>query len=364
MSTFAINPIESIHTTPPAPRAALDVYYTICPVFSASHIAVEFGWLAEEFKAAGANLKYLRALPEGRGWLPHFSHQLEGHLFRDGGNIPSIWAHADNRPTRLLGLTWSPYAGRVLVRADSDIFRVADLRGRKIGLNKSQNTAKVDFARGTAERGIESALALHGLRRTDVEIVDILSTDAPVTAAGTKPSDLWARNHRQNPSPYGEDALALRDGRIDAIYTHAPRHAFLEQTGEFKVIEDLAQQPDWTLKLANSPWAITVDNDLAEKAPEVPVAYLRSVIRAGRWINTHREAAATILQRISPQLSLEEVTVALRKIPDFEPNLSAQNLAGIQLQKKFLLSHGYVKRDFNVQDWAAPDLLAEAHRTL
>ncbi|AHF93254.1 nitrate ABC transporter substrate-binding protein [Opitutaceae bacterium TAV5] len=364
MSTIATTTPASTATTSPAGKSALlDVYYTICPTFVASHIALELGWLDEEFRKAGANLKYLRAIPGDAGWLPHFSHKFDGHLFRDGGNIPSIWAHADHRPTRLLGLTAAPSGGQILVLANSGIHRVADLRGRKFGLTRSLNAAKVDFARGTAERGIEVSLALHGLTRKDVEIVDLPYADDRSHGHGVKPSEIWIRNQVKNQYLEGDDIAALREGRIDALYSHANRSAALVRTGEFKVIEDLGRHPDWTLGVANSPWAITVDQDLVDKKPGVAVAYLRAVIRAGRWANAHHEAAAALLHPFSLQPTVEDTARAIESI-DLVPNLSPQNIAGITIEKDFLLSHGYVKRDFDVKQWAAPDLLAEAWRSL
>ncbi len=38
------------------------------------------------------------------------------------------------------------------------------------------------------------------------------------------------------------------------------------------------------------------------------------------------------------------------------PSLSAQNLQCIKIGKDFMLSHGYIKRDFDVREWAAPQL--------
>ena len=39
------------------------------------------------------------------------------------------------------------------------------------------------------------------------------------------------------------------------------------------------------------------------------------------------------------------------------PNLSPQNLAAIEIGKDFMLSHGYIKHDFDVHEWAAPEFL-------
>ena len=42
------------------------------------------------------------------------------------------------------------------------------------------------------------------------------------------------------------------------------------------------------------------------------------------------------------------------------PSLSPQNLAAIEVGKDFMLSHGYIKNDFDVQKWAAPEFLEQA----
>jgi len=46
------------------------------------------------------------------------------------------------------------------------------------------------------------------------------------------------------------------------------------------------------------------------------------------------------------------------------PNLSLQNLASVEIGKDFMLSHGYIKKDFDVHAWAAPEFLDQAAREL
>jgi hypothetical protein len=42
------------------------------------------------------------------------------------------------------------------------------------------------------------------------------------------------------------------------------------------------------------------------------------------------------------------------------PSLSPQNLAAVEVGKDFLLGHGYIENDFDVQEWAAPEFLEKA----
>jgi len=46
------------------------------------------------------------------------------------------------------------------------------------------------------------------------------------------------------------------------------------------------------------------------------------------------------------------------------PNLSPLNLAAVEVGKNFMLSHGYIKNDFDIHEWAAPDILEQAAREL
>ena len=343
-------------------RGLTEAYYTICPVFNAANVAVELGWLDEEFKKVHAKAIYLRSLPNNQGWIPHYTHSLP-NLFRDGGAIPTIQAKADLTDTKLIGLTGTQVGGQILVRAQSDIWRVADLKGRKIGLNRSLNQHKIDFVRGTAERGILVSLALSGLKRSDVEIVDLFDADDHQFEPASKPSELWSQNSGRRLAAGGAEVQALKEGGIDAIYSHAGRAQVLVETGEFKVIEDLSRHPDWTLQVANGPITAAVNTAFAEQHPEVIIAYLRAAIRAGRWINANRDAAATLLHRVTFYPTVAATARAIAGF-DFVPNLSPKNLAGIDIEKNFLRDHGYLKNDFDVVTWADASYLEEALKGL
>ncbi|AHF93260.1 nitrate ABC transporter substrate-binding protein [Opitutaceae bacterium TAV5] len=362
MSTATLTaPVQSSSAT----RGLTEAYYTICPVLTASNVAVELGWLEDEFRRVHAKPVYLRSLPGNAGWLPHYTHALHP-LIRDGGSIPTIQVHADLEDTTLVALTGNQSGGQIVTRAGTGIHRVADLRGRKIGLFHSLNKGKIDFSRATAERGILLALELAGLKRQEVEIVDLEDADDPsFLQPASKPSGLWSqlRDERVGFNGLGKDAQALRDGRIDAIYANHGRSHTLVRTGEFTVIEDLSRYPDWTLQIANGPSTNAVSTSLAKEHPEIVIAFLRASIRAGRWINANREAAADIFKRVTFFTCSRQILKAIRDI-DFVPNLSPQNLAATTLQKNFLRDHGYLKNDFDVKDWANSAFLEEALRGL
>ena len=143
---------------------------------------------------------------------------------------------------------------------------------------------------------------------------------------------------------------ALEKGVVDAIYTQSkPFQHLQEATGKFKAIEDLSRYPDWTLQVANIPAAITCTDVMAEKHPELAVTFMKGMIKVGRWANEHKHAAAAILDKQTFYLDVEDTYKGIKDI-DMVPNLSPQNLASVEIGKDFMLSHGYIKNDFDVHE--------------
>jgi ABC-type nitrate/sulfonate/bicarbonate transport system substrate-binding protein len=339
------------------------VNYTICPVLVASNIAVELGWLEEEFRKVGADPVYLRSLPDNAGWLPHFTHGLPA-LFREGGAIPAIHAKADLIDTTLVGLTWvrNGSGGQILVASDSGIHTVADLKGRRVGLYRSLNKDKVDFRRATAERGILLALELAGLTRGDVEVVNLDDGETPQYQPAAKPAEYLAQG-REKEKKSDPEIEALRKGRVDAVYASGGRAEKLVESGAFTAIEDLSRHPDWRLQIANSPFTNAVNTDFAREHPEVVVAFLRASIRAGRLVNENPSLAAQFFQRTTGYHDAHRILRLIDGV-NLVPQLSERNLAALDVQKKFLLDHGYIKNDFDVRSWVDDTYLQEALRSL
>jgi ABC-type nitrate/sulfonate/bicarbonate transport system substrate-binding protein len=356
--------LERERKTNHKPAALTEAIYTICPVLVASHIAVHKGWLERELKKAKGSLKYLWSLPQ-ENWLSHFNHTLPNQ-FRDGGNIPAIHARSEGQRTRLIGLTFSNDGGQILARVGSGINKVADLNGRKIGLYRRVKTDRVDFWRATAERGILLALDLAGLKRKEVEIVDlaVAGPDFASSAPSQNSAERFGVAANGANTHYAAEIDALLAGKVDAIYANRGRAHLFQRDGKVKAIEDLGRYPDWTLQVANSPFTITVSEELANDHPEIVVAYLRAAIQAGRWIETNRDEAADIFGGIISQWAGKcQLKSEVAKY-HFVPNLSPKNLAGVAVEKQFLLEQGYIRKDFEVAQWADPHFLEEALKSL
>ncbi|MBF7731565.1 ABC transporter substrate-binding protein [Pseudomonas sp. N040] len=345
-----------------------EVYYTNCPLVSASNIDQELGWAREDFKKMGITYAYLRSRAEN-DWYPHYIHNLD-NLIRVGGLFPPVHVHADMRRTKLLGATHVYEGGCMMVRARDDIYRMVELKGKKIGISKSLNTIKTDWWRIQEEQGIELMLRMNGMTRADVEIVEFPYADdwyddpEMVGPPIDNPSELWFKRDHKKDLAFRPLETALENGVVDAIYTQTgPFQHLQEATGKFKAIEDLAKYPDWTLQMANVPAVITCTDVMAEEHPELVVAFMKSMIKVGQWSNQHKHAAAAILDKQTFYLDVDDTYRNIKNV-DMVPNLSPQNLAAIEIGKDFMLSHGYIKNNFDVHQWAAPEFAEQAHREL
>jgi len=83
------------------------------------------------------------------------------------------------------------------------------------------------------------------------------------------------------------------------------------------------------------------------------------MVKVGRWANRNKRAAGEILNRQTFYLDAEDTYEGIKHV-DMVPSLSAQNLACINIGKDFMVSHGYIKNDFDVNEWAAPEFLEQA----
>ncbi len=340
-----------------------EFYYTNCPLVSPSNIDQEIGWVKEEFKKIGIAYKYLRSTTEN-DWYPHYVHNLD-NLMRYGGCFPAIHVQADVRRTRLIGTTHVYEGGCMLVRARDPIYRMKDLKGKKIGITQSQNVIKNDWWRVQEEQGIELMLMLNDMTRDDVEIVDFPYPDdwydkPEMLTPMENPSELWLKRDHKHDLAFRPLETALLKGVVDAIYTQSTVFQHIqEQTGQLKAIENLANYPDWTLQGANVPATCTVSEVACQEHPELVVALLKGLIKVGRWANQHKHAAAAILDKQTYYLDVEDTYRGILNV-DLVPSLSPYNLEALQINKDFMLSHGYIENDFDVHEWAAPEFLEKA----
>lgn len=340
-----------------APEKIATVYYTLCPVKVASHPAMHQGFYDRAFAKEGVTYTHISTLPADR-WAVHYKHD-HPHFFRDGGNIPPLWTRAKGADTVLIGLSFSQRRQSILVANDSDITSVDDLRGKKLSLPKRQDA--IDFFRAMSHRGFLVALQQRGIDSKDVEWVEVTATDAISGREGC--GSVWSANSDAT-AAFGDEVDVLRAGTVDAIYMSGGRVGSVLATGAVRSICDLDTHPDPFVRVNNcDPAVITVSGVLAREHPDLVVRYLEATLQGAAWARQHPDETVTILAK---ETFATEVSIRASFPPDLhetlEPELSERGLNALEIQKQFLLDHGYIERDFDIYDWADASFMEAAKR--
>jgi 2'-hydroxybiphenyl-2-sulfinate desulfinase len=319
--------------------------YTICPVSNASFIAANRDeFVKNAFEKREVTPVRLQTLPKER-WHVHFTYQDDA-LFREGGNIPPIWAKAGGAEPVLIGIAFLYVRHYILTRIDADISGVENLRGRKLGV-PVRSVAVIDWYHAAVLRGYETALNAKGVNPGEVQFVDLPAADVHADFGSI-------------------ESAALDEGKVDAIFARFVFAQRLLATGKYKVVYETTADPEYVWPVNNEhPNILTVSRKLAENSPEVVTEYIKQVILAARWAKTHYAETVELFAR---QLNGNpgEVLAALR--PGFnytlEPSLSLKGLLAVESQKRFLFDHGVISKDFDVEKWADNRFLKTALREI
>ncbi|MFJ9316252.1 ABC transporter substrate-binding protein [Pimelobacter simplex] len=334
------------------PTSLDTLWYTRCPVPTASGIAHRLGWLADDFARDDLALQVLQDAPPEIA-EHHFDHLLVG-LFREGGNVPALVARAEGAPTRLIGLTWIDEGQRVVVRPDSGIASAADLAGRRLAVPGWAGTRTRSFPRAMALHGLTSALRTAGLTLADAELVEV-----PGRADRRPGWDPSAAAHWP-----GLDELAA--GTVDAVYLKGGRSAEQAAAAGFVVAVDLDATPSLADRVNNgTPRPITVHAALLDERPELVVRFLAQTLRAARWATEHPDEVRAFL---GSEVGSGGDGVATAYGTDVHlgltPDLSPERLALLDQQQRFLHEHAFTDAPVDVHAWADPAPLAAARRLL
>lgn len=335
---------------------SVNLWYTRCGAATVSALAIRKNWLQEEFANGGTVLHSLRDSDSLETRNSHYHHRQTG-MFREGGNIPPIWAKGSGQDTAVVGITWLDEYQGILTRAGSGLTTIGDLKGKRLGIPRHKD-AVIDFQRGAAQHGFATALALAGLTPADAALIDI---DAPSY-------DLLDGPRRLAPASERRDAAldALENGIVDAIFIRFARGARAARDPRFHEVININTLKNPLLRVNNgTPRPITVDRAFLGKHPDLVVRYLAVLLRTATWASGHREE---VLQLLAPEDgggALEDILAShgadVHK--SFTPALTDEYVDGLQTQKDFLRDWGYLRRDFDVrEDWIVREPLEQAQR--
>ena len=341
-------------TTATAP-AVDTVWFTRCPVPTATGLAYKLGWLDEEFARDGIALKTLQEVG-GELARHHYDHGLST-LVRDGGNLLALPARAQGAPTRLIGLTWIDEWQAILVRPGSGITTPAQLQGKRLALpvfraeDLRENRRGRSIARGMSLAGYKGVLASAGLTLDDVQLVEVGAEAPTQTNLG---AGLW------------QGIAPLLRGEVDAVYVKGAAAAEAARTAGLEVGIDIDALPDRRFRVNNgTPRPITVHETMLEQHFELVVRFLTQTLRAAHWARSHQADVLAILQG-ETRAGADAVAEAYRDgfHLTLAPDLSDEKVALFRQQKDFQLQHGFLDRDVDIDAWIDRRPLEEAQRRL
>ncbi|CVI60186.1 ABC transporter substrate-binding protein [Agrobacterium leguminum] len=329
------------------------VWYTRCPAPTPLSIAAQMGWIEDSFATHGISVSSIRDAADPAIRQSHFDHRLDWS-FRQGGNIPPIWAKSGGRKTRLVGLTRTDEFQAVIALPVSGISRGSDLKGRRIGLPKRPNET-IDFQRATSLKGIVSALTVSDLAVADVELVDLTAKE-PVLL---DPSDDRFHGLRRR-FPYGEEIAALHRGQIDAFFVKGAEGVTVANLIGAQVVVSTGFHPDPKIRINNgTPRPLTVDATFADERPDLVAELVATVQRVAQWANDNPAEAVRFIAR---EIGVSEEAVLAANGPDVHRNLRLDldpaELDALSHFKDFLLEWKFIPANFDVQDWADPRALS------
>ena len=242
------------------------------------------------------------------------------------------------------------------------ILRMEDLKGKKIGISKEPEHDQVRLVADPGAHGHrEHARSCNGMTMDDIELVEFPYPDdwydkpEMLQVQMNNPSELWMRRDHKHDLAFRPLETALLGGKVDAIYTQSKVFQHLQEaTGQIAE----GRRPLQVLGLedpgANIPAVITCTDVMAEEHPELVMAYMKALIKVGRWANEYKRAAGAILNRQTFYLDAEDTYQGIKDV-GMVPSLSARGTwECIKIGKDFMVSHGYIENDFDVSEWAAP----------
>lgn len=327
------------------------LWYTRCPVPTPLGLASQLGWFADEFGGDGITIKTLQETADAEVRESHYDHHLL-NSFRQGGNVPAIWAKAKGSDTRVIGLNWIDEAQLILALPSTGIRSPDDLRGRRLALQKHNNS--IDHGRAGALRGFLVTLEQGGVREDEIRFVDIeihSERGGPLTA-------------RRGQGGYAPLLDALNSRAVDAIFVKGARGVQLAAENGLQIVYDIRNHPDPLVRANNgAPRPVTVDSTLLRERPDLVARFLARIVAIGDWAAAHPIETA---EYIASESGSDVVWVKRAYGEDLHlhqrTDLAASSIAGLETYKNFLLQRGFIAQDFDVREWIDPLPLAEINR--
>lgn len=239
-----------------------------------------------------------------------------GHVdIAAGGDTGVLTAISNGVKVTILAATWErkESGSAILVRGDSTLKTVADLKGHKVALPYFTKQ-HYQFARALEKAGVPWDEKL---------ILNLNTTDG---------------------------LSALVNGQVDAFVVWDPNTAIAQEDHGARILQSLSKVIDTANVLYAPPSSL---EDPARKAALQDLT--RRIIRSQAWVNTHPKEWSEQVSKLS-QISIAAATLqSSRSLLEFVPATDADVLAGWHEEIAFLHKTGQFRKEFNVEDYVSKD---------
>src|SRR5450830_2111646 len=254
-----------------------------------------FGWLEEAFKPEGTSIKWVFSAGSNRAL-----EYLNGNSIDIGSSagLAALLARANGNPIRAPYIFSRPEWTALVVRKDSPIRSIADLKGKKVAATKGTDPYLF----------LLRALKVAGLKRSDIEHVSLQHADG---------------------------RAALEQGKVDAWAGLDPHMAASElEAGSRLIYRNVA---------FNTYGFLNVREEFLATRPAQVATIIRAYEKARLWIRANPSAAAAILAE-EAKVSLPVALLQVKLRSDFsQPQPSNEHVAALQAAAPILLDEALVR---------------------
>ncbi len=278
------------------------------------------GSLAREFEKDGIKVEFIAFTNGGSEATTALATGAVEFIYT--GNNPALRVAAAGADVKAIGLSSYVKANgsAIIVKADSPIKSLADLKGKKVA-----------YLAGTVRHStFAKALKSAGLSLTDVESLN-LAFDA--------------------------SGPALVRGDVDAVVESGDVAAKLVETGQARVILDASSHPEWS-----APFVISANGEFARKYPDLVKRLLKVDIETARWADAHPEDTIKIF--VDETKSSEKSVRETYKDNVFyqDPKITPEALASLKSEEQFMADAKLLKGSVDYDKWIDTSFLDAAYK--
>jgi sulfonate transport system substrate-binding protein len=256
-----------------------------------------FGWLEEEFKADGTGIRWVLSAGSNRALEYLNANRID---IGSSAGLAALLAKANGNPIKTPYIYSRPEWTALVVRKDSPIRTLADLKGKKIAATKGTDPYLF----------LLRSLQTVGLKRGDIEHVGLQHADG---------------------------RAALEQGKVDAWAGLDPHMAASElESGSRLIYRNVA---------FNTYGFLNVREEFLAARPAEVGRVIRAYEKARAWIRANPSEAAKILSE-EAKVSLSVALLQIKLRSDFSnPQPGSEHVKALQVAAPILRDEALVKAD-------------------